>query len=73
MREFRSYGSVRGALGNGRPYREHRAAASERSTLYLVQKSVAETSATRLSWPLNTKPWISTTSRLRGSRFPVLQ
>ena len=23
MREFRSYGSVRGALGNGRPYREH--------------------------------------------------
>lgn len=23
MREFRSSGSVRGALGNGRPYREH--------------------------------------------------
>ena len=23
MREFRSYGSVRGALRNGRPYREH--------------------------------------------------
>jgi len=24
MREFRSSGSVRGALGNGRPYREHK-------------------------------------------------
>jgi len=23
MREFRTYGSVRGALGNGRPYRDH--------------------------------------------------
>jgi len=23
MREFRSYGSVRGAVGNNRPYREH--------------------------------------------------
>jgi hypothetical protein len=26
MREFRSYGSVRGAVGNNRPYREHRVA-----------------------------------------------
>ena len=24
MREFRSYGSVRGAVGNNRPYRERR-------------------------------------------------
>ena len=24
MREFRTYGSVRGALGNGRPYRDQR-------------------------------------------------
>ena len=23
MREFRTYGSVRGALSNGRPYRDH--------------------------------------------------
>ena len=23
MREFRTYGSVRGAHGNGRPYRDH--------------------------------------------------
>jgi hypothetical protein len=26
MREFRLYGSVRGALSNGRPYREHNGA-----------------------------------------------
>lgn len=24
MREFRTYGSVRGAVGNGRPYRDRR-------------------------------------------------
>jgi hypothetical protein len=29
MREFRSYGSVRGALGNERPYREHILSISE--------------------------------------------
>ena len=29
MREFRSSGSVRGALGNGRPYRERRAIQAE--------------------------------------------
>jgi hypothetical protein len=29
MREFRTYGSVRGALGNGRSYRDHSLLASE--------------------------------------------
>ena len=29
MREFRTYGSVRGALGNGRSYRDHLLLVSE--------------------------------------------
>ena len=29
MREFRTYGSVRGAHGNGRPYRNHSLLVSE--------------------------------------------
>ena len=29
MREFRSHGSVRGALSNGRPYREHQSLSAE--------------------------------------------
>jgi hypothetical protein len=29
MREFRTYGSVRGAHGNGRPYRDHSLLVSE--------------------------------------------
>ena len=31
MREFRSRGSVRGAVGNDRPYREHSGASCEAS------------------------------------------
>ena len=33
MREFRSRGSVRGAAGNGRPYREHLERPLEMSTM----------------------------------------
>jgi hypothetical protein len=34
VREFRSHGSVRGALSNGRPYREHAGKSVDSITIF---------------------------------------
>ncbi len=56
MRESRSYGSVRGAPGNGRPYRDHSADALTAAVLWArspalilaLQRGYSPNSGTRL-------------------------
>ena len=41
MRESRTYGSVRGALSNGRPYRDHSIAARRNALLFRMARTFA--------------------------------
>jgi hypothetical protein len=71
MREFRSYGSVRGALRNERPYRDHKRRRIDFQALSLCIIPVQKYSA--VSRRSSAKCWRRTRPGGGGARFELHQ
>ena len=65
MREFRTYGSMRGALGNGRPYRDQRCPVPHGESLAEAGRGavgVASFAASSRPWPAINMPFSRTST-----------
>ena len=67
MPELGSYGSVRGARGNSRPYREHRDAVANRSFLTLSDTLQTRITALRKDHSITS---LACASKLAGTEIP---